>query len=209
VMIVGVGLGAAFAGGVAFGKTQQEETATTSPRLGGVQLSEQAGGAGTVPAGPGGGGRNFGGGGLGGDTVTGTAGGFRGSAGAMGGATSGEGSGGLGGLGGLDGSGDFAGRRGGGLAGTVTQLEGDTLTIETAPGETQQVTLAADLLIQKSVAGTREDLVAGTQVRIIGQPDDQGTMQTQLIVITPEGASAAFEGVGPRGDRERDGGSAP
>ncbi|MFQ6030577.1 MAG: hypothetical protein ACE5Q6_24155 [Dehalococcoidia bacterium] len=188
-LILGIGLGGAFIGGVAFGKTQQDETAPASPRLG----EQQPGGRGGESAGRGG----FGGRGDGQaqSSQTGGESGFGGRT--DGGETSNA-----------PGPGGFGGRRGG-LAGTISSQQDGVLTIETPQGESRQVQLGEEITIQKSVEATPEDLTDGVQVRVIGQPDGEGTVQAQTIIILPEGAAASFGGGGRRGDRPRRGGDGP
>jgi hypothetical protein len=225
VLILGAGYGGAFAGGVAFGKTQQDDSSAASPRLGGQQPGGNREGirdgtSGFADGSSGRGGRGDG------QAPAGATAGNRGFGDGLGGAAGGgDGSGGSGepvGLGGTTTSdatatsdattgdsrpsGGFGGGRRGGLTGTVTSQEGDLLTIDTPQGESQQVQLTPDLTVQKTVEGSAEDLTEGVQVRVIGQPDGEGTVQAQTIIIVPEGTSAFFGG-GGRGDGSRRGGN--
>lgn len=101
----------------------------------------------------------------------------------------GGGPGGLGGLGGL----------GGGVtvSGTVQSVTGDTLTIETAAGQTIEVGLDADTTYHRQADATATDVAAGTAVEVqlgfgggFGQPtastDPSGTVGTaSSVTVVP------------------------
>ncbi len=95
------------------------------------------------------------------------------------------------------GIGGFAGR--GGLTGTVDKIEGNTVTITTAQGPLQ-ATLSGDTTVRKTTVGTVADLTPGLQVMVVGQRGADGTVTARSIVITPEGVNlfggGAFAGGG-------------
>ena len=91
---------------------------------------------------------------------------------------------------------------GGGLTGTIQQLDGSALTVTTSQGEAQ-VTVAGSTTIHQVVPATGEDLSAGETVRVIGQRGDDGTIEAQSIIIIPEGAANLFSAGGRRGEGQR------
>jgi hypothetical protein len=100
----------------------------------------------------------------------------------------------------------FGGR--GALTGTVNQVEGNTVTVETAQGA-QQATINDETVIQRFAVVEPEDLQSGAQVAVIGQPGEDGLVVARLIFITPEGAASFFDGSffsGERPGRDRSAG---
>ena len=224
VLILGVGLGGSFVGGVALGRSQQAESNDSlAPRLG---TGDQLRGGGPGADGPGQGRRGQQGnarnnGEAGGQAAASpattdeneqNAAGRPASAptnGADRGAqiSSSEGS-----PDGLPGSTDNAaapepGSRansppGGGLTGTIQQLDGSALTVTTPRGEAQ-VAVAGSTTIHQVVPATGEDLSAGETVRVIGQRGHDGTIEAQSIIIIPEGAANLFSASGRRGEGQR------
>ena len=99
------------------------------------------------------------------------------------------------------GRGAFSG--GGRLIGTVQEMEGSTLTISTQQGLMQAI-IGPDSTIQRFTQGTLSDLEIGMQARVIGERGEDGTLQAQSIVITPEGAGdvpgGGFAGGGQLGN---------
>jgi hypothetical protein len=100
----------------------------------------------------------------------------------------------------------------GGLSGTINKVEGNTVTIDTPEGAIQ-ATVNDETVIQEFAAVELEDLQAGVQVAVIGQPGEDGPVVARLIFVTPEGASGFFEGgffsgERPRRDRTAGGGGA-
>ena len=74
--------------------------------------------------------------------------------------------------------------RGDRVAGTVTQVSDDTITIKTSSDATVQVRLADGAQILQQVAGARADLMPGTQVMVTGDQTDS-TVNASRIVIVP------------------------
>ena len=224
VLILGVGLGGSFVGGVALGRSQQAESNDSpSPHLG---TSDQLRGGGPEAAGPGQGRRGQQGnarnnGEAGGQAAASpdttdenarNAAGRPASAPPVGADRDAQVSSPDGSLDGLPGSTDNAdapgpGSRassppGGGLTGTIQQLDGGALTVTTPQGEAQ-VTVAGSTTIHQVVPATGEDLSAGGTVRVIGQRGDDGTIEAQSIIIIPEEADNLFSASGRRGAGQR------
>ena len=220
VLILGVGLGGSFVGGVALGRSQQAESNDSlAPRLG---TGDQLRGAGPGANGPGQGRRGQQGntrnnGEAGGqaaappdtaDENTRNAAGRPASAPPVGTDPGSQ----VSSPDGSPGSTDNAdapepGSRansppGGGLTGTIQQLDGSALTVTTVQGEAQ-VTVAGSTTIQQVVPATAEDLNAGETVWVIGQRGDDGTIEAQSIIIIPEGAANLFSAGGRRGAGQR------
>ena len=224
VLILGVGLGGSFVGGVALGRSQQAESNDSpSPHLG---TSDQLRGGGPGADGPGQGRRGQQGNARNNGEAGGQAAGppdttdenARNAAGRPASAppegadrdaqvSSPDGS-----PDGLPGSTDNAdapepGSRansppGGGLTGTIQQLDGSALTVTSPQGEAQ-VTVAGSTTIHQVVPATGEDLSAGETVRVIGQRGDDGTIEAQSIIIIPEGTANLFSASGRRGEGQR------
>ena len=118
----------------------------------------------------------------------------------------GQRSGGPGGFGqGQFGQGQFGQRAAGGvLTGTIEQIEGNIITINTSRGPLQ-ATIGDDTAIQIFTVGTLTGLETGLGVTVTGQRGEDGTVIARTIVIAPEGIEGLFEGQGFRGGR----GSAP
>ena len=96
--------------------------------------------------------------------------------------------------------GQVSGSRGA-LTGTINQVEGNTLTVETSQGALQ-ATISDETVIQKFAVVELEDLQTGVQVAVIGQPEgEDGPVAARLIFITLEGASSFFDGSFFSGER--------
>jgi hypothetical protein len=81
----------------------------------------------------------------------------------------------------------FFGGGPGGAAGTLTAVNGSTLTIRGRQG-TQKVTLGANATIRKLGTGSKGDLKAGQSVIVGGAgPNGSGTAQTVTIVPSTQG----------------------
>ena len=93
----------------------------------------------------------------------------------------------------------FGGR--GGLTGTIEEIDGNTVIINTFQGPLQ-TTVGADTTIQMFADGTLTDLQAGLQVTVTGVPGEDGTVEAGSILITPEGAGD-FLGGGFSGGRQQ------
>lgn len=81
--------------------------------------------------------------------------------------------------------------RGLGLQGTVTSINGDTLTLQTANGSTITVKLSSTTTFSKQMTGQRSDITQGATVRVginftAGANPGSGTVDaTSLTLVTP------------------------
>ena len=96
----------------------------------------------------------------------------------------------------------FSGR--GAVTGTVEKVEGNTVTVDTPEGPLS-VRIGEDTVIQKSAAGTLEDLQTGLRVAVVGQPDEGGTVAAQFVVLIPEGGDGLPGGIFSSGENQRQG----
>jgi preprotein translocase subunit YajC len=90
-----------------------------------------------------------------------------------------------------------------GLAGVVQQLDGDTLTINTPKGPLQ-VDISEGTTIQKTVEGVPDDLQENVNVTVVGERNEDGTVEASSIIIVPEGTglpTGGFFGGGRAGTR--------
>ena len=76
------------------------------------------------------------------------------------------------------------------VAGTVTAVDGDTVTIQTLRGETVTIRISSATQIRVSQAGSLGDLTAGSSIVVIGQPDGAGGLTAVRVIegaMSPEG----------------------
>ena len=109
--------------------------------------------------------------------------------------------GGGGGAGGQGGAGGAGGARGGqrGAVGTVTKVEGNTITMTDQQGRTVTVNLANNTPIVKTVLGTSSDIKAGTRILVAGARSGDNVSATQITIADmPSGVSNPFGGFGGR-----------
>ena len=97
---------------------------------------------------------------------------------------------------------DFGGR--GGLTGTIEKIEGSTMTVNTPQGQLQ-ATIAEETTIQRFAEGTLADLLTGVRVTVIGQRGEDGTVEARSILIIPVGEDGFFGGGFFSGDRPQPG----
>ena len=195
-LVLGVALGAAFAGGVALGRSQGADTSQPQafgrfPQAEGAQpggqFNRQGQGQRATGAGPEGAGRAAGQGS---------------SNGPSGRLQSGEQPGGQ-----NDDSAFQRGERQGvdsgrpgasGMFGTIQSVEGTQLTVETRQG-TAMVSIRPDTRVYRLAEAASEDLQPQDQVRVTGLRSDEGLVEAASIVIVPEGVQdAIFPGGGRR-----------
>ncbi|PKB63531.1 MAG: hypothetical protein BZY80_07145 [SAR202 cluster bacterium Io17-Chloro-G2] len=182
-LVFGGALGAAFAAGVALGKSQgpdpSQESASLRPprsaqngesRPGGFQSGESRPGA----------------------EAGGREGGFARRSGDPLAAPEGGSGPGRPGDGVLDG-----GRQG--IIGTVDHVQDDMVTLNTFQG-TVQVRLQEETTIQSTAEGTVADLVEGANIRIIGRRDEAGNVQARAVTLLLEGAEEGTAIGGRQGD---------
>ena len=183
---LGVGLGGAFAGGVALGKssvTDSQANITNGPA---GNFSQQSGQFGQGSAGrfqPG-------------------SGPSRQDSGTPGALTQGRRS--------LNGSEESFARRFEGrnaVSGIVENIAGESITVKTSQGETA-ATITRDTTISKIAEVSIDELQVGDQVTVIGPVDDTDSITASTIVINPEGlgrffGSGEFRRRGSRPGQER------
>jgi hypothetical protein len=90
---------------------------------------------------------------------------------------------------------------GGGVFGTVTKVEGNTVTVTQRDGTTATVEVPAGTTIEKTVSGSLADLKSGTQVAVRGTTAG-GRTTAQSITINP---ANGFPGGGGFGGRNQTG----
>ncbi len=96
------------------------------------------------------------------------------------------------------GAGPFGGGGGrGGLIGTVEEISDGILTIDTPQGPLR-ATISADTTIQVFAEGTAEDIETGTQVTVVGVRGEDGTVVASSITVTPGTDGGFFFGGGQR-----------
>ena len=76
-----------------------------------------------------------------------------------------------------------------GTVGTVEEIEGNVLTVNTMMGTTVRVLIADDTLIQKTGEGTLDDVSPGSQVTVSGEEQDDGSIKAASVFITPDFAT--------------------
>jgi hypothetical protein len=185
VLLAALGAGGAFAGGVAYGRGQEEPvpSATVSelPSPSGTQA--QFAGPAAVPDGFADLRARIQSGDATPEELQQLREQFAGQAGAFG-----QGGGGFGGGGGAGGRLGGGGARfgGGGLNGTIESIEGNTITVNTAQGPLQ-VTISQETTINDIVEVELSALTQETRVTVTGQRNEAGVMEANSITITPEG----------------------
>jgi hypothetical protein len=91
-------------------------------------------------------------------------------------------------------SGDLAGGAGGDFtAGTVTAVDGDTVTIETTDGSTVTVTTTDDTTVTTTEDSSVSALTEGDSLTVVGEADDDGNVAATSI---SEGATGFGGGMG-------------
>ena len=105
--------------------------------------------------------------------------------------------------------GDAIGATGGrgfpGRTGAIEQVEGNTLTLSTEEG-TVQATIGADTAIRRFTEATLADLAIGMRITLIGQPGEDGTVQAVSIIVVPDDQEGFFgRGFTPSDRRQGDG----
>jgi ABC-type Fe3+-hydroxamate transport system substrate-binding protein len=84
------------------------------------------------------------------------------------------------------GGGGFGGR---GTIGTVSSLNGSTLTLKDAQGNSVTVNLQPTTTVTKTVAGSTGDLTQGVTVTVAGQRTADGTVTATSVTIVPAGTA--------------------
>ena len=78
-------------------------------------------------------------------------------------------------------------------AGSIEHVEGNTLTISTEEGKVQ-ATIGANTTIRRFTEATLADLAEGMRITLIGQPGEDGTVQAVSIIVVPDGQEGIFGG---------------
>jgi len=95
---------------------------------------------------------------------------------------------------GVNGTGGRFGGPGGGVFGTVTKVEGNTVTVTQRDGTTATVEIPSGTTIDKTVSGSLADLKSGTSIAVRGTTAD-GKTTAQSITINPaNGLPGGFGG---------------
>lgn len=86
---------------------------------------------------------------------------------------------------------------GGGVVGTVSKIEGNTITVTQRDGTTTTVVVPSGTTITKTVSGALSDLTAGTSIAVRGTTAD-GKTTAESVTINPAngGAFGAVPGLG-------------
>jgi hypothetical protein len=92
-------------------------------------------------------------------------------------------------------TGDFAGGGAGGgfTSGTVTAVDGDTVTLELEDGSTVTVTTTDDTTVTTTTDAAVSDLAEGDSLTVVGEADDDGNVSATSI---SEGATGFGGGMG-------------
>ena len=101
------------------------------------------------------------------------------------------------------GSGEASGRSS--LVGTVSSLEGDTLTVISARGETAAM-LSDSTTVFQIAESSRDSLTSETLVRVIGSRSQEGGLAAQSVIIMPAGTEDLLGAAGGPGGGRRGGG---
>ncbi|MCY4365482.1 MAG: hypothetical protein OXE17_04575 [Chloroflexi bacterium] len=88
------------------------------------------------------------------------------------------------------------------LVGTVSSLEGDTLTVISARGETAAM-LSDSTSVFQIAESSRDSLTSETLVRVIGSRSQEGGLAAQSVIIMPAGTEDLFGAAGGPGGRRR------
>ena len=180
-LVVGASVGGAFAGGVAYGRGQEDATpavvASALPSPGGSRLNiAPAGGVDITDLR-----QRFQSGDITPDELE----QFRNRFQDQDGGGRQGGFGGFGGFGGRGGDG-FRFGGGGGLVGTVESVVDGVLTVNTQQGPLQ-ATLVADTVIRSIVDVSVEDLTIDTSVTVTVHTTENGLIEASSVLITPDG----------------------
>ncbi len=183
ILVVGAGVGGAFAGGVAYGRGQEDTTpvvsasALPSPsgtqfdasRPDGIEITDlrQRLQSGDITP----------------EELQQLRAQFQGQ----------DGGGGRGGFGATGADGFRFGGRGGGLTGTIESVVDGVLIVDTPQGPLQ-ATIGPDTVIRSIVEVSLEDLLIDARVTVTGQRSEDGVIEASSVLITPDGSRFGGEG---------------
>jgi len=80
------------------------------------------------------------------------------------------------------------GMMGGAVMGEIIASDATSITVKAQDGSSKIVLVGASTQVAKSAAGTQADLVAGTNVTVVGTTNTDGSMTAQSVQIRPVGA---------------------
>jgi hypothetical protein len=86
---------------------------------------------------------------------------------------------------------------GGGVVGTVTKVEGNTITVTQRDGTSATVVVPSGTTISKTVSGAVSDLTAGTSIAVRGTTAD-GKTTAESVTINPANGAGGFGGPSPQ-----------
>jgi hypothetical protein len=107
---------------------------------------------------------------------------------------------------GAAGGGRFGGPGGGVVVGTVTKVEGNTITVTQRDGTTATVVVPSGATISKTVSGSLSDLSAGTSIAVRGTTTD-GKTTAEAVTINPANGAGAAPPAGGFGGANRQNGT--
>jgi hypothetical protein len=95
------------------------------------------------------------------------------------------------------GTGQLNGNRGGLTAGTITSIDGDTITVKLADGSTVKVSTSDSTTVTKTSKAKVGDLATGDTITVIGQADSSGNV-TATRISEGDAGFGGFVGGGAR-----------
>jgi hypothetical protein len=75
------------------------------------------------------------------------------------------------------------------IAGEIISKDASGITIKMQDGSTKIILIGTSAQINKSAAGTLDDLAAGTSVTVTGTTNSDGSVTAQAVQIRPQGAT--------------------
>lgn len=80
---------------------------------------------------------------------------------------------------------------GGGVVGTISKVEGNTITVTQRDGTTANVVVPSGATVNKTVSGSVSDLTAGTSIAVRGTTADGKTTAESITINPANGAPGA------------------